>query len=1208
MATTELPRYQAQEAALESEGSDFSLKGVLAAAFAPLASLRLTVAQLFLSLILVLAGTLAQIDYDIWHVLHTYFRVWWAWIELKIFFPRSWDVPGAFPYPGGKTIGVLLAINLLAAHALRFRVAASGRRLFGGFLLIGIGALLTYAVIASGANTAIESELSENFVNGLGHALRASIGAAALALAYVLALTYRRSKQSAARWTWWFGAATAAILLSVAVYLFTHPEARLDASGIRILWQLAKATAASVVLGLGCWAVFSKRAGIVLLHSGVGLLMFSELYYAERGVEAQMRIAEGQTVSYAEDMRTSELAITELDGSAKDKVTVIPRSLLVDAYESKKPIELPNLPFAVQVLEYLPNAEPRLRQPGETEVANVGQGLLRTLQSKPQSTGVATEQTFDVPGAYVELVSKEDQSSKGVVLTSPLLNRPDVIEIDGKPYQIALRFKRIEKPYSVKLIDFKFERYEGTETAKNFESVVQFVDPTHNVDSTIPIYMNNPLRYSGDTLYQADWDRATERGTVLQVVTNSGWMIPYVACMIVAAGMLVHFGQAIVRFVGRREDEARRAALKGEGEPAYRRVSLWRDWRRPEVWVPALVLLAGVAVTAKYAAPPKERATDVKIHEFGRLPAAYGGRILPLDTLACNTLRLISGRETYEDERFDKKQPAIRWLLDVVAKTPGAMDHKVIRVENLDVLQAIGLERRKGFRYSVKELHHDMTAEKEGEFRRQAALALAVPKEERNLTQKKFLEAAEKVQRVLMVQRSFDVPDFGESIEDLIQRRAGIERTIAEMKATAPRIVPPATPQESWQTLYESTYNMIREAILSRKQPAEDNATSRWMAMLDAYKDGDAQKFNGSVDDYRDYVGQVAAAEQQHEAQLKAAGNPSNRKAAEQIDLDRVAFEAYFNHFSPFIVCLALYVAAFVLASLAWLGWFEGFNRSANWLLWFTFGLHTFALVCRVMISGRPPVTNLYSSAVFIGWAGVLFALLFEIVYRMGIGNLLAAALGFPTMIIAYYLTTETANNGDTLGVMIAVLDTNFWLATHVICITLGYATTYLAGFLGLATILLGYLGGALNGDQRRQLNRMTYGTLCFAIFFSFIGTVLGGLWADDSWGRFWGWDPKENGALMIVIWNAIVLHARWGKMVGERGLAALAVLGNIVVTWSWFGVNEMGVGLHAYGFTEGRAFWVAMFMLSQLAVVGLAYLTPLVRGAIAADDRAQAA
>jgi ABC-type transport system involved in cytochrome c biogenesis permease subunit len=478
-----------------------------------------------------------------------------------------------------------------------------------------------------------------------------------------------------------------------------------------------------------------------------------------------------------------------------------------------------------------------------------------------------------------------------------------------------------------------------------------------------------------------------------------------------------------------------------------------------------------------------------------------------------------------------------------------------------------------------------------------------VPKEERNLTQQKFLETSEKVQRVLMLRQAFDVPDFGNSIDELIQRRAAIEQTVEQLKTTAPRIVPPATPEDQWYTLYESTYNMIKGAITSREQPAEGNATSRWMEMLDAYRSDEIQKFNAAVDEYGEYVAAVAAAERKHEAQLKLDDKASNRKPAERMNLNRVAFEAYFNHFSPFFLCTILYIAAFVLASLAWLGWFEGFNRCANWLLWFTFGLHTFGLICRVMISGRPPVTNLYSSAVFIGWAAVFFALLFEIIYRMGIGNLLAAALGFPTMIVAYFLTFETANNGDTIGVMQAVLDTNFWLATHVVCITLGYSTTYLAGFLGLATIILGYFGGALDADQRRQLTRMTYGTLCFAIFFSFIGTVLGGLWADDSWGRFWGWDPKENGALMIVIWNAIVLHARWGKMTGERGLAALAVIGNIVVTWSWFGVNEMGVGLHSYGFTEGRAFWVGAFMLSQLAIVALAYLEPFIRKAMPPAD-----
>ena len=114
----------------------------------------------------------------------------------------------------------------------------------------------------------------------------------------------------------------------------------------------------------------------------------------------------------------------------------------------------------------------------------------------------------------------------------------------------------------------------------------------------------------------------------------------------------------------------------------------------------------------------------------------------------------------------------------------------------------------------------------------------------------------------------------------------------------------------------------------------------------------------------------------------------------------------------------------------------------------------------------------------------------------------------------------------------------------------------------------------------------MIYGTLCFAIFFSFVGTVLGGLWADDSWGRFWGWDPKENGALIIVLWNALVLHARWGGMVKDRGLAVLAIGGNIVTSWSWFGVNELGVGLHSYGFTEGVLLALGIFIATQLAVI----------------------
>jgi ABC-type transport system involved in cytochrome c biogenesis permease subunit len=171
---------------------------------------------------------------------------------------------------------------------------------------------------------------------------------------------------------------------------------------------------------------------------------------------------------------------------------------------------------------------------------------------------------------------------------------------------------------------------------------------------------------------------------------------------------------------------------------------------------------------------------------------------------------------------------------------------------------------------------------------------------------------------------------------------------------------------------------------------------------------------------------------------------------------------------------------------------------------------------------------------------------------------------------------------------MRAVLDTNFWLATHVVIITLGYSACFLAGGIAIAWILRRAFGG-IPPATSASMRGMVYGVICFATLTSFVGTVLGGIWADQSWGRFWGWDPKENGALLIVIWNAIILHARWGGMVKERGMMVMAVFGNIVTSWSWFGTNMLGIGLHSYGFTDAAFFWLSAFIVSQLVIMALA-------------------
>ena len=271
------------------------------------------------------------------------------------------------------------------------------------------------------------------------------------------------------------------------------------------------------------------------------------------------------------------------------------------------------------------------------------------------------------------------------------------------------------------------------------------------------------------------------------------------------------------------------------------------------------------------------------------------------------------------------------------------------------------------------------------------------------------------------------------------------------------------------------------------------------------------------------------------------------------------------------------------------MSWSEWTRKSAYFLLLLAAVVQTSGLIFRMYLEGRPPVTNLYSSAVFVGWGGVFLGIILERIWKDGIGGVTAAVIGVATLFIAHSLSLS----GDTMEMLRAVLDTNFWLATHVVMITLGYSAMFVAGFLGILFVVRGLMTSSLSQETARALNRMVYGVICFATLFSFVGTILGGIWADQSWGRFWGWDPKENGALLIVIWCAVILHARWGGLIKARGLMATAIFGNIITSFSWFGVNMLGVGLHSYGFMDEAFLWLAGFCGSQLVFICLA-LIPL--------------
>ncbi len=574
--------------------------------------------------------------------------------------------------------------------------------------------------------------------------------------------------------------------------------------------------------------------------------------------------------------------------------------------------------------------------------------------------------------------------------------------------------------------------------------------------------------------------------------------------------------------------------------------------------------------------------TDSAFHldELGKLPIAEGGRIKPFDTLARTTLQYLSERQVVKADEYRSETEdiaATQWLLEVISNVDAGFDRSVFRISNVELVEMLGLKPKPGyFRYSYNEVLSDRKILQE-----QLDKAQAVSPYDRTIVQIKTLELATKIATLHKVINAFGSPKFGSEPDKIREQVQSAMRQVEDLnRSEAACAVFPQDASADWMTLFEAELQSMLDAAQQQKL---NPATENWALALIAYSKQDAEQFNNAVS-------MLSNATEAYENRINE-NRAEGLAKAEIISQSKLRFEHFFQGFSPFYYCSACYLIAFAVTAASWLGMPRILGRSATAVIVITFLVHTFALVARVYISGRPPVTNLYSSAIFIGWAVVLFGLILESIYRMGIGNAMASLIGFATLIIAQQLSLD----GDTFTVMRAVLDTQFWLATHVVCITIGYAATFLAGFLGIAYIIGQHLLGALGKERADKVIRMTYGTLCFALLFSFVGTVLGGLWADDSWGRFWGWDPKENGALIIVLWNALVLHARWGKMARDNGLAMLAVAGNITTAWSWFGVNELGVGLHSYGFTDGLATTLLIFIISQLAIIGLG-LAPIQR------------
>jgi len=574
-------------------------------------------------------------------------------------------------------------------------------------------------------------------------------------------------------------------------------------------------------------------------------------------------------------------------------------------------------------------------------------------------------------------------------------------------------------------------------------------------------------------------------------------------------------------------------------------------------YAPLAALLLALVWTASTLVP-SGGAGAFDLAGFGRLPVLADGRVKPMDTVARTSLLMLQGRQRVEGTGGRMLAPE-EWLLDVFFRPELADAYKIFRIDNADVLSLFGLggaDVAGSVRFSFEQLHAGLP-----ELERQAQLAGPVDAAARSAFQRAVVELYEHLEYYSRLKYSLQTPDqtdLSAFLDDPGVRAAGRPGFEAMATFSLLRAVPPAAPSvriDDWQGVGQSLLGTLATGAVSP-------SVRRYAAMGGAWRAGQPAAFDAAVGGLL--------------AELSARFAPLMR---------RCAFEAFFNRAEPFVTSLTLYVAAFLLAAASWLKWPAELGRAAFRVMALAFAVATAGIVARMWLEARPPVTNLYSSALFIGWGAVALCLVLERINGNAVASAAGSLIGFSTLVIAHHLSLS----GDTLEMMRAVLDSNFWLSTHVVTVTTGYASTFLAGLLATIYIVRGVLSRTLDRATAESLARMVYGIVCFATLFSFIGTVLGGIWADQSWGRFWGWDPKENGALIIVLWNAVILHCRWGGLVRQRGLMCLAVFGNVVTAWSWFGTNMLGIGLHSYGFTSAAFRGLVVFVAVQLAVVGLA-------------------
>jgi len=588
-----------------------------------------------------------------------------------------------------------------------------------------------------------------------------------------------------------------------------------------------------------------------------------------------------------------------------------------------------------------------------------------------------------------------------------------------------------------------------------------------------------------------------------------------------------------------------------------------------------------------------DAAKEFDYADFARIPILHEGRIKPLGSFARIALKKIHGDTSIEG------MPATAWLAESLFAPTKASEQPLFKVQSAEIIHTLSLPQNTTGFYSFhlladKLAKHDSLittllnkdkktlspAEHElimlyvhvndfAEITGSFSLLLPLPPLDKQLRKaldlptsghNTYMDLLKIRQKIIAY-----VKDTVESKSDNMDDYSSVEQNMAVlfyrldlMEASHKnnallRVIPP-----SWEGTEEwlSPWMVIEK---SAGAPASAALFSQWQKLADAYQKNDAAAWNQSS---KNLFVSIASA-------------PGVRPFA-------LTLEESYHQLDVLQQSLIGYGLGLLLVLISLLSRHPHIIRAAYTVMVLSVLLHGSALLMRMIILMRPPVSTLYESMIFVSFVVAALSLWLER-HKKNVDGLI---IGSVVAILLLLAANVFAADSDTLEVLIAVLNTNFWLATHVVCITTGYGSSLVAGTL--AHLWLFKRCQNTSTQTLSALYKRMHTIALIALFFTAIGTMLGGIWADQSWGRFWGWDPKENGALLIVLWLIWLLHGRLSGHIRELGFAVILALINIVVALAWVGVNLLSVGLHSYGFTDLAAQGLLTFCGAELCFISI--------------------